>query len=101
MRAPVLFLLCAVVCAAESRTLTLRQALDLALQQNPDLVISRLDQQKARDQVTITKDPFMPHVYAGSGAAYTNGFPTSIDGNAPSIVEARTVMSLFDRPQSY
>ena len=89
------------VCAAETRTLTLRQALDLALQQNPDMVIARLDQQKARDQVTINKDPFSPHVYAGSGAAWTYGFPTSIDGSAPSIVQARTNMALFDKPQSY
>jgi outer membrane protein len=81
--------------------MTLRQALDLALQQNPDLVISRLDQQKARDQVAIDKDPFSFHFYAGSGLAYTNGVPTSIDGNAPSVFQGRSVMSLFDRPQSY
>ena len=36
--------------------MTLRQALDLALQQNPDMVLARLDQQKARDQVTIEHD---------------------------------------------
>jgi outer membrane protein TolC len=101
MRAPAIFLIFSLVCSAETRPMTLRQALDLALQQNPDLVISRLDLQKARDQVTITKDPFLPHVYAGSGLAYTNGFPTSIDGSAPSILEAKTVWSLFDRPQSY
>ena len=32
----------------EVRVLTLRQALDLALAQNPDLLLARLDQQKAR-----------------------------------------------------
>ena len=81
--------------------MTLKQALETALQQNPDIVIGRLDQQRARDQVTITRDPFSPKVFAGSGAAWTYGFPTSIDGQAPSIVQARTQMSLFDRPQSY
>ena len=101
MRVPALFLLLALSCAAETRTLTLRQALDFALQQNPDLVIARLDQEKARDQVVITKDPFSLHVYAGSGMAYTNGFPSSIDGNAPSIFQAKSVMSIFDRPQTY
>ena len=104
MKIPAVFLLCAVcalTCAAETRTLTLKQALALALQQNPDLVIARLDQQKARDQVSINKDPFSPKVFAGSGAAWTYGFPASIDGSAPSIVQVRTNMSLFDRPQSY
>ena len=81
--------------------MTLKQALDLALEQNPEVVMARLDQQKARDQVIIARDPFSPKIYAGSGAAWTYGFPTSIDGQAPSIVQARTSMALFDRPQSY
>jgi outer membrane protein len=101
MKIPAMLLLGTLVCAAETRTLTLRQALDLALQQNPDMVIARLDQQRARDQVTINKDPFSPKVFAGSGLAWTYGFPTSIDGSAPSIVQARTNMALYDKPQSY
>jgi outer membrane protein len=87
--------------AAEVRTLTLRDALDIALQQNPDVVLARLDQQRARAQVTIEKDPFLPKLFAGSGAAYTNGFPMSIDGNAPAILQAKAPMAIFDRPQSY
>ena len=71
----------------EVRVLTLRQALDLALAQNPDLLLARLDQQKARDQVTVTHDPFSPKVFAGSGAAWSTGFPNSIEGSAPSIVD--------------
>jgi outer membrane protein len=87
--------------AAEVRTLTLREALDIALKQNPDVVLARLDQQRARAQVTIEKDPFFPKLFAGSGAAYTNGFPMSIDGNAPAIVQAKAPMTIFDRPQTY
>lgn len=96
-----LSLVCSIPSPAETRTLTLRQALDLALQQNPDLVISRLDQMKAHDQESINKGPFSPSVYAGSGLAYTYGFPTSIDGNAPSIVQVKTQMALYDKPQRY
>lgn len=101
MKAPVLFFAFALGCLAETRTLTLKQAVDLALQQNPDVVIARLDQQRARDQRTIARDPFSPKVFASSGAAWTYGFPTSIDGEAPSIVQLRTQMSIFDRSQSY
>lgn len=96
-----ILLLCAASAFAETRTLTLRQALDLALQQNPDLVIARLDQDRARYAVTIARDPFHPKVFAGSGAAYTTGFPASIDGAAPSIFQARTQMAIFDQPQRY
>ena len=101
MKTLAVLLLSALCAFAEVRTMTLRQALDLALAQNPDLMIARLDQQKARTQVTIARDPFLPKVFGGSGAAKTWGFPTSIDGNAPSIFEARTQMALFDRPQTY
>lgn len=97
----VILLLCACSAFAETQTLTLRQALDLALKQNPELVLARLDQQRARYAVTIARDPFMPKVYAGSGAAWTSGFPASVDGAAPSIVNARTQMALFDQPQRY
>jgi outer membrane protein len=101
MKIPALLLIGSLCCAAETRTLTLQQALQLALQQNPDLVIARLDEQKAGEQVKINKSPFSPSVYAGSGLAWAYGFPSSIDGSAPSIVQARTTMSIYDKPQSY
>jgi len=101
MKLPAFVLLSALPAFAEVRTMTLRQALDLALAQNPDLMLARLDQQKAREQVVIARDPFVPKVFAGSGAAWTNGFPSAIEGNAPSIFQAKTAMSLYNRPQSY
>jgi outer membrane protein TolC len=85
----------------EVRVLTLRQALDLASAQNPDVLLARLDAQKARAQVTVTRDPFRLKVFAGSGAAWSTGFPSSIEGSAPSIVQVRTQMAIFNRPQSY
>ena len=86
---------------AETKTLTLRQALDLALAQNPDIVLARLDQQKSRAQVALSQDLFRPKMSAGTGAAYTSGYPTSIDGNPPAIVQGRLGMAIFNRPQSY
>jgi outer membrane protein TolC len=81
--------------------MTLQQAVALALTQNPDVLLARLDEQKARDEITIVHDPFAPKIFAGSGAAYTYGYPSAIDGAAPSIVQARANMSLFNRPQHY
>jgi len=87
--------------AAEVHPLTLRQAVDLALRQNPDLVLSRLDEQRAQAAVRVAKDPFSPKVYAGSGAAYTLGYPNTIEGAAPSIVQLTTNMAIYNRPLSY
>jgi outer membrane protein len=86
---------------AEVHPLTLPQAVDLALKQNPDLVLSRLDQQKADSAIRVAKDPFVPKVYAGSGLAKVFGYPTSIEGAAPAIVEARTDMALYNRSKTY
>lgn len=97
------FLLCVSAAAAfaEVHPLTLRQAVELALKANPDLVLSRLDQQKADLAIRIAKDPFAPKLYAGSGLAKVWGYPTSIEGSAPSIVQTRTDMALFNRPKTY
>lgn len=85
---------------AETRTLTLKQAVDLALEQNPDLVLARLDEIKANQAIRAARDPFVPKVFVGSGLAYTYGFPMSIDGSAPSIVQARAVASIYDKTKS-
>ncbi|MGA2326120.1 MAG: TolC family protein [Bryobacteraceae bacterium] len=87
--------------AVEVRTLTLREAIDLALNQNPDILLARLDQQKAEDAVRLARDPFIPKVVVGSGLAYSNGFPMSIEGATPSIMQARAIADVFNRPQSY
>src|SRR5215470_6844920 len=101
MKIPVVFLLTAVIATAEIRTMTLRQALELALDQNPDLLLARFDQQKARLDIAVIRDAFVPKIIGGTGAAKTSGIPQSIAGNAPSIFQAQTKMYLFDRATSY
>jgi outer membrane protein TolC len=86
---------------AEVHPLTLRQAVELALKENPDLTLSRLDQQKAQAAIRIAKDPFVPKLYAGSGLAKVWGYPTSIEGSAPSIIQTRTDMSLYNKSKRY
>jgi outer membrane protein TolC len=81
--------------------MTLQQAVEFALRNNPDVVLSRIDEQKARASVRVARDPFEPKVYGGSGIAYTYGYPNTIEGSAPSIFQVRTDMDLFNRPKSY
>lgn len=96
------FLFCAcTLLQAEIHRITLRQAVEVALQQNSDVILARLDEQRSREAVRVAKDPFVPKLYGGSGLAFTSGYPNSIEGSAPSIFEVRTSMSLFNRPKSY
>ena len=84
----------------EVRPLTLRQVILLALSQNPDLTLLRLDAEKARQAVRVTKDPFTPKLTVGSGLAYSDGFPMSIEGSAPSVFQARASQFIFNRQQT-
>jgi outer membrane protein TolC len=86
---------------AETYTLTLRQAVDLALRQNPELTATRLDEQKAAQSVRLARDPFYPRVVIGSGAAYTSGYPLTIDGSPPSILQGRAIQTFFNRTKTY
>ena len=95
------FLILAGVACAEVHTLTLKQSVAIALRQNTDALMARLDEQRAQAGVRIARDPFVPKVYGGSGLAWTSGYPNSIEGSAPSIFQARTNMALFNRPKSY
>ena len=97
----VLAMVCLGAVLAEVRTMTLREAVALALQQNPDLVIARYEQAKARYEVQVARDPFAPKVYGGSGAAKTWGYPASINGQPPSIFQSQVLMSLYNKPLSY
>lgn len=86
---------------AATHTLTLRQAVELALKQNPDLVLARLEAGKAARQVDVARDPFIPKVFVGSGLAATYGFPMTVDQQAPTVIDVTGVAAIFDRPRRY
>lgn len=91
----------ALALSAEVHTLTLREALELAQKQNPDILIARIDELRAAETVREARDPFTPRLVVGSGLAYTSGFPMSIEGSAPSVVQARAIQSIYNRPLSF
>ncbi len=101
MRKFALLLAAASLASAETHTLTLKQAVARALAQNPEVIMARLDEAKASLAVRVAHNPFTPHVGVGTGLAYTNGFPLSIEGSAPAVFEAKGNEYLFNKPQSY
>jgi len=91
----------AVSAGAETHTLTIQQAVDRAVSQNPEVVMARMDEIKANAAIRVAKDPFSPHVGGGSGLAYSYGYPLSIEGSAPSIFQTKATQDLLNRPQSF
>lgn len=101
MRCLLAFLLLGSGLQAEPRTLTLKQAVELALRQNPELVLARLDEQKAAYEIQAVREPMLPRIVVGSGLAYSSGMPMSIEGASPSIVQAQAIRNIYNAPQGY
>jgi outer membrane protein TolC len=101
-RVYVLPLVCAFLPAlAQQRVMTLREAVELAARQNPDVVLARLDEQRASLGIAAVREPGLPRLLVGSGLAYSSGMPMSIEGATPAVVQARAVRTLWNRPQGY
>src|SRR5271156_2805507 len=79
----------------DSDTLPLRQAITLALQNSRDLKVARMQYTVAQNQVGVDRAAFLPNLYTGAGAAYTNGFP-SVGGQAPAAFEVNYNQVLFN-----
>src|SRR5256885_6419749 len=68
---------------------TLKRAIELALQNSKEIQVAKIQANVANHAAQITKAQFMPNLYAGSGAGYTNGIPETPGGRAPSVFNVK------------
>jgi len=76
--------------------LTLRQAVAQAVDRSREVALARLRYEAAQRDVALSRSQFLPNLYAGSGAAYSSGFPLAAGGGAPAIVSLTYNQALFD-----
>src|ERR1700687_2717 len=79
-------------------SLTLKRAIELALQNSKDIQIAKLHASLANRSALITKAQFMPNLFAGSGAGYTYGIPETPGGRAPAIFDVSYTEQIFNEP---
>ncbi len=79
-------------------TLTLKRAVELALQNSRDIQVAKIQARLAERSSLLAKSEFLPSVYAGSGAAYTNGIPETPGGHAPSLFNVTYTQQVFNQP---
>src|SRR6202790_3911783 len=79
-------------------SLTLRHAIELALQNSKDIQIAKLQASLANRSAMITKSQFMPNLSAGSGAGYTYGIPETPGGRAPALFDITYTEQIFNEP---
>ncbi len=77
--------------------LTLKQAVARAVQSSRDVSLARLRYLASQRETGVTRSRFLPNLYAGSGIAYTNGFPLLAGGGAPALFSLSYDQALLDR----
>lgn len=78
--------------------LTLKRTIELALQNSKEIQVAKIQASLADHAALITKSQFMPNLYAGSGAGYTNGIPETPGGRAPSVFNVTYTEQVFNEP---
>jgi len=77
-------------------TLTLRQAVTLALQNSRDLKLARVQYTVALNEAGVDRAAFRPNIYTGAGYVYTYGFPGLPGGGPPSLFQLDYSQALFN-----
>jgi outer membrane protein len=82
----------------DSSVLTLKRAIELALQNSTDLQLAKIQSRLADHSALISKAEFLPNFYAGSGAGYTYGIPETPGGRAPAIFDVSYTQQVLNEP---
>ena len=79
-------------------TLTLKRAIELALQNSKEIQVAKIQASVADHAAQITRAEFMPNLYVGSGLGYTYGIPETPGGRAPSIFNVTYTEQILNEP---
>jgi len=82
---------------SEVRTLTVQEAVRLTLSRSPEVLVAEAQAARAREALRESRSSNQPRLFAGSGLAYNNGFPLSIEGSAPSIFRVSASQPVFSK----
>ena len=81
-------------CAAEQ--LTLRHAIELALTHGTTTAIAAAEERRADAAFREARDSYIPMFVVGSALGKSFGFPLTLEGAAPSIVNLTTQSTVFN-----
>ncbi|MGH9531305.1 MAG: TolC family protein [Terriglobales bacterium] len=94
---PIIFLCLALPAAADP--VPFRRAIELAVTHSNPMAAANADQSRAQNAYQEARNLFLPQMVLGSGLAATYGFPLSIEGAAPSIINVNSQQYLFNPAQ--
>jgi len=82
--------------AQELEQLTLKRAVALALKNSRELSLARVQYTVAQNQARLAHSAFLPNLFTGASAVYSNGFPATPGGAAPSVFKLVYTQSVYN-----
>jgi len=76
--------------------ITLHHAVELALQHATIVAISSADEQHASASYRELRNSYIPQLTAGAGIGWSDGFPLSLEGAAPSLFNVNAQSALIN-----
>jgi outer membrane protein TolC len=83
----------------QSKPLSFRAAIELALRNSAASAISQADWDRALATIKQSRDVYIPQVTVGAALGYSNGFPLSLENAAPSVFNVNMQGYLFNLAQ--
>ncbi len=81
--------------AAAEGPITFRQAIELALQHSGVMGIATVNQWRSFKAYQEVRNHYLPQLTVGSGLGYSYGFPLTLEGSAPSVVNFTSSQAIF------
>jgi outer membrane protein TolC len=85
--------------SGEAEPLHLERAIRLALAHSTASAIATADVQRAFASYRELRNNYLPQLVVGSGLGWSYGYPLSIEGSAPALVNAVTQSTVFNPSQ--
>jgi len=82
--------------AQDTQKLTLKRVVELALQHSPTAAQAIADEQRALNSYREMRNNYIPQLTVGSGLGATWGYPLSLEGSAPSLVNITGQSALYN-----
>ncbi len=82
--------------APPAEPLSFRKAMELSLEHSGVMGIATIGQLRARKVYEETRANYIPQITVGSGLGYSYGFPLTLEGSAPSVVNFNSTQSLLN-----
>ena len=82
-----------------AETVPLARAIQLALAHSTSSAVANADVQRTFAAYRELHNSYIPQLVVGSGLGYSYGFPLTLEGSAPSLVNVVTQSTIFNPSQ--